>query len=398
MRVHIFDTYNVNKIAALPISYFQNISIEHLIDDFSSASLSVVKLPLISADEINPFDNLYIEDDNGKIIFGGIITAHNLNPKNGTISCLDHRWLFSRLVLDEELIINTGDDLYEVFNNLISIVQEKRQIPIIFSDELSGFADGAGADLRFEIGENIGSVFGKIVKSIIGRWGIKYELNGSDIIGKLFVRSAGGITPEGAGISRSIQKSEDGSEVTLRYIEGGMNNTIDDFTFNFDITRQATTVKIAYRQDGETAYYTFDPLTGSFEETLAEQFGKTEVFVSDYNVTSLQTAFITAFLNQLRPTQDLTMQLSRDFDGEVNVGDRVNIDIKTNLFEVNLLEDNPVVRIDKATYKIDDSGIARSVYASASNPRIQNNNPNIIDEFSRVRSRLDGLEKNYLGG
>lgn len=72
MIIHIYDFLNKNKLAQIKGDEFLGVNVNQTIDDFSSATLLVNSNSKFNDVPTQGFENVYIEDDYGNIIFGGI--------------------------------------------------------------------------------------------------------------------------------------------------------------------------------------------------------------------------------------------------------------------------------------------------------------------------------------
>lgn len=394
MKIHIYDYLNKNKKALIDGAEFLSIQVAHTIDDFSSCSLSFGITGTVVDTDVSGFDNIYVEDDNGNIIFGGIIQRYNVKPTGGTLYAIDHRWILTRLVLDEAVDLKATDDVLEVVGNLIDLAKVKRQIPIEFDSSNSAINTEYRADLRFEIGDDIGGCLQKIIQTIYARWQMRYYKKGNEIYGRLILRSVKGVTPEGVGISRSFAHSEDGSQETLYYGEGDSKSNIQDFDFNFDLTSYASRTKIGAKINNTSEFYdSLPPEASDSFYALEYVFGKTEGFMTDYNATSQATALALADINRVFPRQDFDIVLSPTYEKIINCGDRVNIIIDAPVLKIarNLI----TVRVDGVTYSTRDGILECRLFVNSMSPQKRTGTTGLLQAISGIKQRLDDLDKNY---
>lgn len=391
MKIHLYDYLNKNKKAIIDSAEFTAVEVGHTIDDFSSCTLSFGIADSVANVNIQGFDNIYVEDDDGFIIFGGIIAGYNVRPNGGTFTAYDHRWILSRLILDSVVDLTATDDVLDVVEQLINLAKAKRAIPIDFDRAGSAINTDFRADLHFEIGDDIGGCLQKIIQTIYARWAIRYYKSGNEIFGKLVVRSVRGVSPEGVGISRSKFQSEDGKEITLFYGEGDKRSNILDFNFVFDLSAYTSRTKIGVKINDVSLFYDAppDPTSGAFEY----YFGRTEGFVTDYKATSQATALALATINQTYPRQDLDVTLTPDFPDRLNCGDRVNVVIDSPLLQVpyGIIS----ARIDAVTYVAKDGYLERRVFVNTMSPQKRTGTTGFLQAMSDIQQKLDGLDKNY---
>lgn len=391
MKIHLYDYLNKNKKAIIDGADFTGVEIGHTIDDFSSLSLSFVMADSVSSVNIQGFDNIYIEDDNGDIIFGGIIAGYNVKPTGGTLNAYDHRWILSKLILDEAVDLTATDDVLDVVDQLITFAKTKRAIPIDFDRDGSDINTDYRANLRFEIGDDIGGSLQKIIQTIYARWQMRYYKNGNEIYGNLVIRSVKGVSPEGVGISRSKFQSEDGKEITLFYGEGDNRSNLLDFNFVFDLSSYISRVKIGVKIDDVSQFYDADPdPTSSLFEYY---FGRTEGFTTDYKVASELTAKAQATINQTYPRQDLDVTLTPTFTDRLNCGDRVNVVIDSPLLKVPY--GTISARIDAVYYSMKDGYLERRLFVNTMSPQKRTGTTGFLQAISDIQQKLDGLNKNY---
>ena len=394
MKIHIYDYLNKNKKAILDGSEFSSMQISHTIDDFSSCSFGFGVTGEVVQLDIQGFDNIYVEDDSGDIVFGGIISRYNVKPTGGTLYAIDHRWILSRLVLDTAVDLTATDDVLDIVDQLIDLAKEKRIIPIDFDRDGSAINTDYRADLHFEIGDDIAGCLQKIIQTIYARWQMRYFKNGNDIYGKLIIRSVKGVTPEGVGISRSFAQSEDGSQVSLYYGEGDDKSNLQDFDFGFDLTSYASRTKIGAKIDNASVFYdSLPPETSDTFYTLEYLFGRTDGYMTDYNASSKETAIALADINRVFPGQDFDVTLSPTFDKKINCGDRVNVIISSPVLRVdrNLIS----VRVDAVTYTLKDGYLECRLFINTMSPQKRSGTTGLLQAISDIKQRLDGLDKNY---
>jgi len=68
-KIHIYDFLNKNKLAQLNAEDFVGFSINHTIDDFSTATINFNGKSTFNDVVTQGLENIYIEDDAGNIIF-----------------------------------------------------------------------------------------------------------------------------------------------------------------------------------------------------------------------------------------------------------------------------------------------------------------------------------------
>ena len=391
MRVYFYDLLQNKLQLSLPVSDFSDVNIEHSIDGISSLRLGITNEFAQVPYEITPFDNIYIEDDQGRIIFGGVISGYNVQAKSGQITAYDHRFLFKRLIADKKYTISEDDNLLEKVQEVFDAAQQKRKIPIVFDRDRSAINEKYTTDLSFKVGDKYAKILKKIVKSTQSRWAIEYEKTGNSITGHLFVRSIFGVTPEGVGVSHSVDKSEDGSRINLFYKEGSQANTINNFTFRYDMAKMNTRTKVGIKTDGQKEFVDVPP--NGFTARLQGRFGITESYINDYKVDSKDAAQTIGDINQNLPVQELSITLARDFKKYLRTGDRVSLEIEVPLL---YFPGEISSRIDGITYVYREGGFERQLKVNVQNPKKRIESTAIIDQIEKVNERLDDLDKDYL--
>lgn len=391
MKIHLYDFLNKNKKGILRGEDFSQLTINHTIDDFSSAQLSFGMGQSVIDTPIQGFDNIYIEDDQGRIIYGGIIAGYSVNSKGGVFESYDHRWVLSRLILDEPLEILEEDDLLAKVDELIDIAKAKRVIPLDFYREGSAINDHYRADLRFEVGDNIASCLQKIIQTIYARWAVRYYKSGNDIYGQLIVRSVLGVTPEGVGISRTTHKSEDGEIIKLLYSEGSDRSNIQEFNFHFDLSQYTSRAKIGAKIDNAPVFVDTAPV--GISAVYESIFGRAEGYTSDYKANSYQTAQILSQINQTYPRQDIDVVLNPNFTTLINCGDRVNVVIDSPVLDTG--NQDILARIDSVTYSQQNGYLERRMLVNTMSPQKRNGANGFLQKIIEIQESLDGLDKNY---
>ena len=394
MKIHIYDFLNKNKLAQLDISEFSKVSIGHTIDDFSTAVIYYNSESKFNGIETSGFENVYIEDDDGNIIFGGILTGYNITSSGASISLSDHRWILTRLILDESITLSAGQNILDVVEELLNVAQSKRSIPIEFDRDGSAYNSDYVADLKFEIGDDIGGSLQKIIQSTYSRWAVRYYKSGNEIYGKLIVRSVIGVTPEGVGIARGSYTSEDGTIIRMLYSEGDPQSNIQTYKVVQDLSRMSTRTKLGSKTGGVPAYYDSNKhLTDLYVYRLEYFFGRTEEFVSDNKVNSEETGQALANLSQTMPRADVEVVLDPTWDIHLNCGDRVDLTIKSKL--ITGIEDRQV-RIDSVTYEIKSGYIEKRILLNFMSPQKRTGTTGLLQAIGNIEQRLDGLDKDYL--
>lgn len=402
MKVHIYDALNRNKIAQFRGDDFINVNISHDIDDLSTARLTSMLGAKIQDVTMKGLENIYVEDDDGTILFGGVFVSTQITPRESTIVCYDHRWILMKLILDAPVTLLNSQNVLDVIESLIETAKLKRNFPINFDRESSAINNSDRADLYFEIGDTVGSCIQKIIQTIYARWAVRYERIDNDITGRLFIRSVRSVTPEGVGISRSKFHSEDGEVIRLYYGEGQNESNIEDFSFTNDFSDYYTRVKVGAKVNGQSQYYdnvtnaSVDPVTNFYEGL----FGRTEKFITDYNAISEATAIIIAKINQSYGQLDAQITLAPTFKRRLNCGDRVEILIQSPL--VKMLDGNfqPVdlntgVRIDSINYDRRDGYWDVKMKIDFMSPQKRLGTTGFLQAMTNVQQALDSLNKNY---
>lgn len=393
MIIHIYDFLNKNKLAQIKGSEFLGVNVNQTIDDFSSATLVINAESKFNDVPTQGFENVYIEDDNGNIIFGGILIGYNIGANSASINLYDHRWVLSRLILDAPMTMTASDDVLDTVEALLTAAKAKRAIPLEFDREGSAINPAFNADLKFEVGDDIGGALQKIIQTIYARWAVRYYKSGNEIFGKLVVRSVRGVTPEGVGIARAIHQSEDGELVTLSYREGDFNNTIQDFKFIQDFSLLSTRAKLGAKIGVDTQFYDSNRhQTDGYVYSLEFFFGRTEEYISDYKANSPATALAVANISQTLPRADVEVTPSPDFITHLNAGDRVNVVIDSPLLSgVN----GNTVRIDSISYTTKDGYLERTLLLNFMSPQKRAGTTGLLQAMSNIQQKLDGLDKNY---
>lgn len=389
-KVHVYDFLNRNKKGVFNLDDFISISINENIDDFSTATLSSSLDVKPSADfYINVFDNIYIEDGDGLILFGGLISSITGTESGLQLTCYDHRWILTRLVLDEAKTVSTNDNVLDVVKEFIDIAKSKRQIPISFDEENSQMNPDYNVDLKFEVGDSIGGAIQTIIKNTYARWQMRYYKKDGFIYGKLVIRSVVGVTPEGVGISRSKFKSEDGDIVKLFYKEGGKYNNLQSFNFKLDLTSYTSRVRLGVKINGESEFVENqnDWIADWFENT----FGRCEEFATDYKINSLISANESAIINKNYPEQTIQCTLSPLFDKHLRAGDRVGLEIISPI----LIVGSGGVRVDSISYNYNDGFFDKQLVLNTMSPQKRSATTGIVDMIGDMQNKLDGLDKNY---
>lgn len=390
MRIHVYDYLNNNKLGVFGADKFTGLSVSQTIDDFFTARLSYSISGFNEDVQFRGFENVYIEDDFGNIIFGGVMVSITGDQTGGTMTCYDHRWVLTRLVVDSALQISSSEDILDTVESLINMAKAKRLIPFEFDRENSAINPDFSADLQFEVGDNIGACMQKIIQTTYARWALRYRFVNDNIVGGLIVRSVVGVNPEGVGISRSLQKSEDGKVISLFYNEGGEGN-LQDFKFNFDLSNYSSKTKMAIKVNNNPLFLDIPPLGNS--EFFQNLWGVTEEFVSDYKVDSVNTAFLVGSINQTPPRQTLEATLAPNFNTFLNCGDRVNVKIVSSALAGIF---NTAVRIDRLDYVLKDGYLERSLYLNFIGSQKRSGTTGILEKINKIDSNLDELNKNYL--
>lgn len=390
MIIHFYDYLNQNKTGQLDASEFTNVRVNLNIDDFSTAVLNYTINEHIAEIGLQGFENIYIEDDDGRIIFGGILASYSITAGVNTLNLIDHRWVLSRLVLDEAMTVSAGDDLLNTVETLINLAKTKRSIPLNFDRASSAFNPAYSADLRFEVGDDLASALQKIIQTGYARWAVQYSKNGNDIVGSLRVRSIRGVTPEGVGVARGFYHSEDGERVILKYEEGGEQNNLQDFTLNYDLSSFTSRTKVGVKIDGVGSFIEAVPQGNSaFFEYV---FGRTEGYTTDYNATSAQTAQAISAINQTFPKIDVVATLVPTEKTYLRPGDRISLVISTPMLEG---VDGNLVRIDAISYQYSDGTLERSLVLNFVTPQKRVGSTGLLQSINRIDQQLDGLNKNY---
>ena len=391
MIIHIYDAQNQTKIGQLSASDFTRISINRNIDDFNSATLQHTFNGNISEVGLQGFENLYIEDETGEIIFGGILASYSITSKQNTLNLLDHRWVLSRLILDNVLNVNAGDDVIDTVETLIDLAKAKRSIPLVFDREASEFNTTFEADLRFEIGDDFASSIQKIIQTVYARWAVEYSFIGNDIIGKLRVRSVRGVTPEGIGRASGYFTNESGEIITMRYEEGGELNSIQDFTLTYDLSSYTSRTTVGTKIGGVNNFIVTPPEGNSafFENT----FGRTEGYITDYKANSVQTAHVVSTISQVPPRIDIEVLINPKSGIRIIPGDRVNLIIDTPLLQG---VSGNLVRVDAISYNFRDGIFERTALLNFVSPQKRVGTTGLLQKISQLDTQLDGLNKNYL--
>lgn len=391
MKIHFYDQMNKNKIGLIDGDQFTSMTINHTIDDFSSCTMSHSISDPLTALRLQGLENIYVEDDNGVIIFGGVITGFAVNADGETITCYDHRWILSRLIIDEEVTLHADDDVLATIDYLVDIAKAKRNIPLEFNAEKSAINSDERADLVFAVGDNIASCLQKIIQTLYARWAVRYEKINNQIIGYLIVRSISNVTPEGVGIARTKERSEDGTLVTIFYGEGDSRSNVLGFDFNIDLSSYTARTKIGVKLNGDTQYFDSEP--DEVSASFAYIFGITEGFATDYKANSEDTARSLAIINQTYPKSDCEVTLNPDFTDRFNCGDRVNLKIVSPFLEgVN----DAQVRIDGITYTRKSGYFETKLNLNTMNPQKRTGTTGILEKISSLEERLDDLNQNYL--
>ena len=391
MIIHIYDAQNQTKLGQLNASDFTRISINRNIDDFNTAVLQHTINRNIAEVGLQGFENLYIEDNNGEIIFGGILSSYNVSSKSNTLNLLDHRWVLSRLILDSVLTVTPGDDVIDTVETLINLAKDKRNIPLVFDREASAFNETFQADLRFEVGDDFASSIQKIIQTVYARWAVEYSFIGNDIIGKLRVRSVRGVTPEGVGRASGYFTNESGEIITMRYEEGGDFNTIQDFNLTYDLSSYTSRTTVGTKIGGVNQFIVSPPEGNSafFEAT----FGRAEGYTTDYKANSVKTAEVVSTINQVLPRIDIQVVLNPKSDIRIIPGDRVNLIISSPLLQG---VSGNLVRVDALTYDYNDGIFERSALLNFMSPQKRVGSTGLLQKISLIDQQLDGLNKNYL--
>ena len=393
MKIHVYDFLNKNKIALLDGSEFTAVKVDLTIDDFATASLSYNGKSRINEVATTGFENVYIEDDAGNIIFGGILASYSITETDATWTMYDHRWVLSRLILDSVIELGADDNVLDVVAELIDAAKAKRAIPLEFDLEGSAFNPDYHADLRFEVGDDIGTALQKIIQSTYSRWAVRYFKSGNEISGKLVVRSVRGVTPEGVGISRTIHQSEDGDRITMRYIEGDPTNNIQSFTITQDLSRFTTRFKLGAKVGEESLFFdSTQHLTDGYTQLLEFYFGRTDGYATDYKANSAETGRSLANIYNVLPRIETQIVVSPEFTRYLNAGDRVGLTLHSPMIQG--IKDN-TVRVDAITYQSRDGYFERTMLLNFMSPQVRPGTTGLLQKISDMEGQLDGLNKNY---
>ena len=393
MKVHVYDPFNKNKKGLLREEEFTSCAITSDIDDYATLKLTMPLSASASSLNVSGFENIYVEDEKGRIMFGGIVTTLNVSQTQLTLTCYDHRWVLSRLILDEQKNVAASDDILTVAEDLITLAKSKRIIPFDFDRSGSEIAGSqAGADLVFEVGDDIAGCLQKIIQTIYARWAVRYSKEGDLIVGKMILRSVRYVTPEGVGIVRTPTKSEDGTVITLVYDEGNPLTNIQDWKLTFDVAPLAAVSKLAFKEGDVTKYISSPPdgISGYY----AAQFGYTENFSSDYNATSEDTGRALSQINQVYPTFAVDITLAPDLDIFLRAGDRVSFKVKSPM--LSGFENGSQGRIDSISFSRSNGSWFTSMTVNFMSPQKRAGTVGFLAIVAQIKQHLADLDKNYL--
>lgn len=393
-QVHIYDFLNKNKLAQYSGAEYLSLNISHSIDDFSTATLTFNQRSRSNETQMLGFENVYIEDSEGNIIFGGLLVSFQITENVGSMTLYDHRWVLSRLILDQVVTLDSSKNVLDVVEELITAAKAKRSIPLEFYRDGSAFNPDYTADLRFEIGDDIGSCMQKIIQTTYSRWAVRYTRQENEIFGRLIVRSVRGVTPEGVGIARGFHHTEDGEFVHLIYVEGEEHNNIQSFNLVQDLSQMTTRSKLGAKIGGESKFYNSTSYqTDPYLFQLEFYYGRTEGYASDYKANSAATGRTLANLNQTLPRIDADVVLAPNFTRYLNCGDRVSMSLKSPMI-IGL--DKNTVRIDAISYTSKDGYLERRMFINFMSPQKRPGTNGLLQQISDMQQKLDGLDKNYL--
>ena len=393
MRVIFTNRTTQDRILTLLESDFTGVSIEHTIDDFSSCSLSFAPVGNMTVIDksIAPFDNIYIEDDDKKIVFGGVVVNYRINRSGGQINAIDHRWLLSRFVTDSDIVISQNSEIETVVKDLVNLAKSKRIIPIIFDEENSELNPDYFTEQTFKLGSNIAACIQKIIQSVYARWAIRYEWSGDAIVGRLILRSVRGISPEGVGISRTGYQTEDGTKILLMYQEGNSRNNLEDFDYVLDAAQYTSRTKVGYKNGGVGTIKNVPAF--DFSATLEYLLGAAESFVSDYNIDSEDAAIQIGRLNQTPIRQDFTVTISPDIHLDLNCGDRVALFIDTPILKTNT---EYQVRIDSISMERKEGYFTKKMLLNSMSPIKRIGTSDLLAKINSTGSKVSDIDISYL--
>src|SRR5690606_17927922 len=126
-----------------------------------------------------------------------------------------------------------------------------------------------------------------IIEDSRSRWRLDTIYQDGVFRTSLVVRSIEGVTPEGVGIARTREKSEDGSILQLFFEKGNQLSNIQNFTIRQNISAMATRTILAYKIGEETRY---SKQSDGLSKGIQGLLGRYENFVSDYRIDSDDTA------------------------------------------------------------------------------------------------------------
>ena len=379
MKIRIHDINNNVKSVlsnAEGKQEFSNLEYSFSLNGVGSCSFNV--LPQKDYDptaDVSGLEYVYIEDDNGEIIWGGILISFDNSVDSLKFNCLDIKFALS-LVMIEENTVFSGNGL-DIVSSLLTTAKTKRTLPITISDdsEVLGVAD-----MDFLIGKDIYSCIKDVVEASESRWIINFVKTGNTINAFLVMRSISGVSPQGAGLDRSVSSSETtvNEKISLRFIENSTEkNNISDYRVNYDLRGLVSNPILSTKIAGIPTQ--FEAGITTYKSYLSAVFGRVEKHISNLEVNDSDTAQKLVNKEVSFPPFNPSLSLDQTVQDIINVGDRVSLTINTNLLKIG----SPV----------SDGSID---YTTPLTVRVEEKNVRVLDGYKEISIEVLGGGANAL--
>lgn len=389
---------------------FENLQYSNSLQGLGSCSFDFVKkdpsylLGLnyfkILESEFVGLERIYIEDENGNIVWGGINTDFSANGENASIKCIELKTYFNNI--KAPFITLQGNGL-EVISDLI----EQSGSEIKLHDDCNIIDD---VDIVISDNATLFDAIKSVIEATYSRWILSHEKINGLIETKLICRSILGISPAGVGVDRSRNSTEVDDTGKIFYIYDELNTertNIKSYSASQQYNSIVSNCIVQYKDisGAEHSVESKEPISNEHESPsfMENFFGKNEKVITSLEIKTNEHAQSVANREVQQPNTSITIDLYPTNEDFLSVGDRIEFQIFSSGFITGALDEyfNYVLgssrwRIENKNIRVSDGALEISLELSARNTTPYSYK--ITDKIAQTEKTARNLNSNIISG
>lgn len=346
-------------------------------------------------------ERIFLQDDNGDIVWGGINNTFDGDTDSSQIKCKELKSYFSSLKCPFSTA--TGNGLVAI-NSILATSGST----ITLHDD-SNIVDDI--DIKLSANATVYDAIKSIIEGTYSRWILVHEKIGDVVQTKLLCRSIIGVSPAGVGLDRSKDSLEVDADGKRYFIYDEVNTERTNI-LNYKASQKHDSVVsnciVQYKDISgvQQVAQSMEPVDGETHNSpsiVNYYYGKKEKVITSLEIRKPEHAQALANREVQFPDTSIKLTLYPQADDDIFVGDRVDFQIFSGGFITSGIDEDgnfalvsSRFRIQDKTVRVGDGTLSITLTLSARNTVPYNFS--IFEKIGETRKDTRNLNSNIISG